>query len=185
VFYLTLYLIYNIKIKNGEVLKMKNKKKGFTLVELLVVIAIIGILAAVIAPNALKAIEKSKVSAAISDYKAFKTAALNYYADTGKWPAGTTNGAGTFLTDTNPSTTGWNGPYLEKWPSKNPWGGTYEYKNDDKVDWDSTTGGDIARYLQLTNVPSDAATRLQTELGKDVVQQDKTSTTTVYLLISK
>ncbi|NCC82098.1 MAG: prepilin-type N-terminal cleavage/methylation domain-containing protein [Clostridia bacterium] len=41
---------------------MKNKK-GFTLVELLVVIAIIAILAAVVAPNAFKAIEKSKVTA--------------------------------------------------------------------------------------------------------------------------
>ncbi|WP_333870599.1 type II secretion system protein [Desulforamulus putei] len=42
---------------------LQRDNRGFTLVELLVVIAIIGILAAVIAPNAFKAVEKGKVAA--------------------------------------------------------------------------------------------------------------------------
>ncbi|MGQ9755989.1 MAG: type II secretion system protein, partial [Desulfotomaculales bacterium] len=43
--------------------KRARDRRGFTLVELLVVIAIIGILAAIISPNAFKAIEKGKVAA--------------------------------------------------------------------------------------------------------------------------
>lgn len=168
---------------------MKKRSKGFTLVELLVVIAIIGILAAVVAPNAFKSIEKAKVSTAISDYKAFKTAALNYYGDTGIWPATTTNGnggtnAGTanLLTDSTTHTNGWNGPYLEKWPSKNPWGGTYTFYNGAYRDWDGNAGNDAARYIQLTNVPSEAILSLQDQLGNDIVQSNGT---TVYILINR
>ena len=63
-----------------------NKNKGFTLIELLIVIAIIGILAAIIAPNAFNAIEKAKIAKVISDLNAIKTASLIYYADMGFWP---------------------------------------------------------------------------------------------------
>ena len=59
------------------------KERGFTLIELLVVIAIIGILSAIIAPNAFKAIDKARMSKTISDIKAIKTASLLYYADVG------------------------------------------------------------------------------------------------------
>ena len=54
----------------------KKNEKGFTLVELLVVIAIIGILAAVIAPNVFAQIERGKISAVVSEYRAVKTAAI-------------------------------------------------------------------------------------------------------------
>jgi len=56
--------------------KGKKNEKGFTLVELLVVIAIIGILAAVIAPSVFAQIEKGKISAVVSEYRAVKTAAI-------------------------------------------------------------------------------------------------------------
>ncbi|MBU5485338.1 type II secretion system protein GspG [Clostridium sp. MSJ-11] len=109
---------------------MKKIKRGFTLVELLVVIAIIAILAAIIAPNAFKAIEKSKVATVESDYRAIKTATFNYYTDTGKWPSmydATLEGL--FITGkdkNNNELDNWDGPYLEKLPSKNPWGGDYK-----------------------------------------------------------
>ncbi|OPX29968.1 MAG: N-terminal methylation, partial [Candidatus Omnitrophica bacterium 4484_171] len=101
-------------------------KKGFTLIELIVVIAIIAVLAAIVAPNAFKAIEKGKISATIGDYKSIKTAAMAYYADTGVWPADGTD------KDTDPNgfvkddaASGWDGPYLEKWPARANWGGDY------------------------------------------------------------
>jgi len=59
----------------------KKNEKGFTLVELLVVIAIIGILAAVIAPNVFAQIERGKISAVVSEYRAVKTAAILVNSD--------------------------------------------------------------------------------------------------------
>ncbi len=162
--------------------KFWNRKAGFTLVELLVVIAIIGILAAVIIPNAFKAIEKSKVSAIVSNYKAIKTAALTYYSDTGTWPA---DGAGTagFITAPAPAVTGWDGPYAESYPDTNSWGGTFEFCNGDS-DYFGTTAAP-ERYIEMTNVPASAFTKLQTQLGSDVVVADETTATTVRVLISR
>ncbi|GAA0717701.1 prepilin-type N-terminal cleavage/methylation domain-containing protein [Clostridium malenominatum] len=151
---------------------MKRTKKGFTLVELLVVIAIIAILAAIIAPNAFKAIEKSKVATAESDYRAVKTATLNYYADTGKWPASMDN-----LTS-DPPVAGWNGSYLEKLPSKNPWGGTYAL-------------GASGKFLKLTNVPKSAAEKIDLDLDGTVsnvggsVTYTTSYPTTVTIIISE
>lgn len=62
-------------------MKRRNNQKGFTLVELLVVIAIIGILAAVIAPNVFAQIERGKISAVVSEYRAVKTAAILVSSD--------------------------------------------------------------------------------------------------------
>ena len=64
----------------------RTPQAAFTLIELLVVIAIIGILAAVIAPNAFRAVEKAKVSHLAQNLGALRTAVLAYYADVGFWP---------------------------------------------------------------------------------------------------
>lgn len=191
----------------GNLRRKFSNERGFTLVELLVVIAIIGILAAIIAPNAFKAIEKGKVAAAEADYKAIKAAALNAYTDTGIWPpssdaAGEDPGLVTKEywgdNDNNPTNDDpatWNGPYLERWPSKNPWGGTYTYRN-------STTSGTTVpsghtwgpgtnyRWVEVNNVPgvgaspSAAAAALRSDLGPDVVYVPD-SGNTVYILLSK
>jgi len=168
-------------------------EKGFTLVELLVVIAIFGILAAIILPSAFKAIEKSKVAAAEADYRAIKAAVLNAYTDTGIWPPSSQQqGQDPGLVDKNNWKNGapdtWNGPYLERWPSRNPWGGYYTYVNGIfdflKLDW-----GDSARFLELWSVPgagssppTGAARKLQEDLGEDVVKFNSGIT---YILISK
>ncbi|WP_315119380.1 type II secretion system protein GspG [uncultured Clostridium sp.] len=136
---------------------MKKIKEGFTLVELLVIIAIIAILATIIAPNAFKAIEKSKVATVESDYRAIKTATLNYYTDTGKWPSmydATLEGL--FITGkdkNNKKLDNWDGPYLEKWPSKNPWAGIYKIN----------THGDIVE-LEFDKVPLKAAAKIDLDL---------------------
>lgn len=138
---------------------MKHKsKKAFTLIELLVVISIIAILAAVIAPNAFRAIEKSKVVRTVSDLKAIKSAALAYYADTGVFPQNddnyNTNTGGLrgldFIQNYS-NKPGWNGPYLEKWPQATYWGnshgGTYQWQgiytyNGTELDFDGDTKAD-------------------------------------------
>lgn len=168
--------------------KVKKSKKGFTLVELLVVIAIIGILAAVVVPNAFKAIEKSKVASAISDYKAIKTAALSYYSDTGAWPATKTGGADPDLMTQGSAPNSWNGPYMERWPSKNPWGGAYSYTDG------ASTGDPVGagyKYITISGINAKAIDRLESELdggtasGTTGVVRYDTNKTTVYLIISE
>ncbi|MBU1113073.1 MAG: prepilin-type N-terminal cleavage/methylation domain-containing protein [Candidatus Omnitrophica bacterium] len=127
---------------------MINMKKTFTLIELIVVIAIIAILAAIIAPNAFKAIEKAKIAKLIGEGKAYKTALLSLYADTGHWPGDGHSGSGGIrvmalfdaslipgwmapyacpsnLLQDDDGWSGWDGPYVEKLVGKNPWGGYY------------------------------------------------------------
>ena len=112
-------------------------KSSFTLIELIVVIAIIGILAAIIAPNAFKAIEKAKISKVCGDLKSIKTAVGALYSDTGRWglPDNTKidNPYGQWwvrisesqLVNNDENYAGWDGPYLESSISEHPWGGPY------------------------------------------------------------
>lgn len=51
-------------------MKLKNKKKGFTIVELVIVIAVIAILAAVLIPNLSRLVTKADKSAAMQEAKA-------------------------------------------------------------------------------------------------------------------
>jgi general secretion pathway protein G len=117
--------------------------KGFTLIELIVVIAVIAILASVVAPNAFRAIEKSKIARVVHDSRSIKAAAYAMYSDTGLWPGsnwsddptdplqGAALGEG-FVDKGDdaemPDT--WEGPYLEKW-TINPWGGFYYWDYND------------------------------------------------------
>ncbi|MBU1112520.1 MAG: prepilin-type N-terminal cleavage/methylation domain-containing protein [Candidatus Omnitrophica bacterium] len=132
-------------------------KKSFTLIELIVVIAIIAILAAIIAPNAFKAIEKAKIAEGVSDFKAYKTAILALYADTGHW----VSEVATFIPESNSyhlyvesdnndlaidysDWSGWDGPYLEKIKSKHPWGGTYALQS-----WNAGRGSNYDIWLDF------------------------------------
>lgn len=148
-------------------------KKSFTLIELIVVIAIIAILAAIIAPNAFKAIEKAKISSSIGDYKSIKTGAMAYYADTGTWPDQGDSGDG-FVSDDN--TTGWDGPYLEKWPNKASWGGSYTFcvvtdsANGDCPAWNSD--GNEKRYVMISDVPQAAAVKIDENLDGEENSDD-------------
>ena len=169
---------------------MKNKK-GFTLVELLVVIAIIAILAAVVAPNAFKAIEKSKITAIEADYRAIKTATLVYYSDTGEWPedeaaeAGFIKEARVASPGTQAEIDGWNGPYLDVWPAKSPFGTGYVFLNNTTTA--PVTDAPIeAIYLKITDLPTTAYDRLKTDLGEAQVFQGTVAAekSDVYLLIA-
>ena len=67
---------------------MKNNKKGFTLIELLVVVLILGILAAMAMPQYFKAVERSRMSEAVSLLSSIASAQQRKYLQINKY-AGT------------------------------------------------------------------------------------------------
>ena len=68
------------------------EEKGFTLIELLIVVAIIGILAALLIPNAMTALQKAKQKTAMKEIMTMSTGAMDYITDHGDWTNITQNG---------------------------------------------------------------------------------------------
>ena len=62
------------------------RRGGFTLVELLIVIIIIAILAGMMMLTTGSATDRAEATKVINDLRAYKAAALMYYADNQKWP---------------------------------------------------------------------------------------------------
>ena len=71
--------------RSVRTVKIGSTSAGFTLIELLVVVLIIGILAAVALPNYQRAVEISRVGAAISYSRAFRDSMDRYFMAHGKF----------------------------------------------------------------------------------------------------
>ncbi|HSG38053.1 MAG TPA: prepilin-type N-terminal cleavage/methylation domain-containing protein, partial [Thermoanaerobaculia bacterium] len=62
-------------------IRNRNRQKGFTLIELLIVVAIIGIIAALLIPNFLDALQKAKQKRTVSDIRNAGTAMFSWLTD--------------------------------------------------------------------------------------------------------
>jgi len=61
--------------------RQSNRQKGFTLIELLIVVAIIGIIAALLIPNFLDALQKAKQKRTVADERNLGTAMFSWLTD--------------------------------------------------------------------------------------------------------
>ena len=117
-----------------KMIQRARSQKGFTLIELLIVVAIIGIIAAILIPNLLDALQKAKQKRSVGDIRSVGTAWFSWLTDqVGAASAGANQYAFSFsvgmdgdgLLSTLYSSSSMF--YIQKVPNKDGWGGAYHY----------------------------------------------------------
>ena len=111
--------------------KIRNRQKGFTLIELLIVVAIIGIIAALLIPNFLDALQKAKQKRTVADVRNTGTAMFSWLTDqVGAAAAGantTVNISSYASLATSTIATILAPQYMQEVPALDGWKNGYEY----------------------------------------------------------
>ena len=69
----------------------RRREGGFTLIELLIVVAIVGIIAAILIPNLIDALQKAKQKRTVADMRTVGSAWFSWYTDQVSGAAAGTN----------------------------------------------------------------------------------------------
>lgn len=102
----------------------KHLQSGMSFIEITIVILIMGILAAVVAPAALRWVGKGKVTATKTGLQVIASEIENYQMDVGSYPTTLAD-----LTKKPQDVTGWDGPYIKGQNTlKDGWNNEFIYK---------------------------------------------------------
>ena len=93
------------------------KTRGFTLLELLIVVAVIGILASLLIPNTMSAIQKARQKGTMKDIHSLSTALADYVTDKGRAPSHSG-----ILTVSDALFRTLSGMYMKRVPYRDAWG---------------------------------------------------------------
>ncbi len=130
---------------------MFKRSKGFTLIELLIVVAIIGILAALLIPNAMNAMQRARQKGTMKDIGTIATYLMDYTVSTGSAPdnAGTYTNSSSVYTDLVPF-------YAKAVPISDQWGNDFEiHSGSSFAAWRGLDPGDATDEFAVASLGRD------------------------------